>query len=537
MSVTENRFVKYALIILGGTIFSAYLFYSINDKYIVRNKSLIDGAKAKVQVKLIKELDRISLAMESMESLIKNSDTIPYPVFSELTEPFLNKLSGLILLGWGPELHFGETEGAMLNCNVVQDSICQQGQALLSFIRTDGKIEPKDGNPDRINSIPAEVKNGAGENLNKVIADAVSSRKAVISRSFPLTDDSKGRKAFFSMIPVFDSDDTSIKGISFGLFDMEELIRATLVYELPILDIEIRDLSNAEASQTTADSENMGSLLVDTLQLSSGGKGWDVIVNPKASLKKYPHSAESYFVLFLGLFSSILAAFVVKQRDEYSMRLSQEVQERTKELEDSNKLKETLLREIHHRVKNNLQIASSLMNLQKRKLTDPHMIDAFTSSQGRISAIALIHEEIYQHRDTKAVDFKNYLKDLIRYHGKISPSVSYEIDCPDITLDLDTAVPVALITSELLVNALKHAFPFEGQENSIQFKVQEELDGRIELSISDNGTGLPKDFDIKGSEGLGFEIVSKLCRQINAGFTFETNQYGTTFLIVFRPRK
>lgn len=98
-------------------------------------------------------------------------------------------------------------------------------------------------------------------------------------------------------------------------------------------------------------------------------------------------------------------------------------------------------------------------------------------------------------------------------------------------------MPIALITSELLVNSLKHAFPQEGHGNIIRFHVREVGDGRIELTLSDNGTGLPQDFDIKDTKGLGFEIVQKLCRQIDAKFNFETNNKGTTFVIVFKPRK
>ncbi len=536
MSLPGNQFIKYALILFFGTIFSAYLFYSVNDKYLIRNKSLVDTAKAKVQVKLINELDRINLAMESMETLIKNSDTISYPVFSELTNPFLGKLNGLKLLGWGPQLHRYQTLGTMMNCSAVKDSACDKGLNALKIIEiyTDSvsgaktPMATRDLNSSKQNVISTSVKNA--------IAEAINSRKVVLSNSFQLMSNKRDKYYFISALPVFHLDDASINGISFGLFDLEEFVQTTLVYELPVLDIEILDRPIPPPLSIPLDITNNNYRFRDTLHLSSGGKGWDVIVSPKQALQKYPHSIESYFVLLLGIFSSLLLLFVIKQRDEYATRLTKEVKERTIELEESNRLKETLLREIHHRVKNNLQIASSLMNLQKRKLTDTKTIDAFTSSQGRISAIALIHEEIYQHRDIKAVDFNNYLNDLIKYHRNISPSVSYQIDCPNISLDLDTAVPVALITSELLVNSLKHAFEDEALDNRIWFKVHEGDGGSIELSISDNGKGLPKDFDIKGAKGLGFEIVQKLCRQISADFSFETTAEGTAFLLKFTPR-
>ncbi|MGB6151075.1 MAG: histidine kinase dimerization/phosphoacceptor domain -containing protein [Pricia sp.] len=535
MSTTGNRFIKYGLILFFGSVFSAYFFYSVNDKYLTRNNALIETSEAKVQVKLINELDKLNLAMESIETLIKNTDSVPQTIFSELTNPFLEELNGILLLGWGPRLHECDTENAMFNCKGERDSIRTPCQKILAMMTTGGICVPKFDQQSLATTSNTEIDENYKEYLSNTIADAVSSRKPVISKLFPLLDKDENSRGFISAIPVYDAENASIKGISFGLFDLNQFINATLIYELPILDVAIRDKKNHEVSTVTLN-QNMNSHPSEgTLNLGATIIGWDVIVNPKATIKNYPHSAESYFVLLLGLFSSVLIVFVVKQRDGYSIRLSKEVKDRTKELEDSNTLKETLLREIHHRVKNNLQIASSLMNLQKRKLTDPYMIEAFTSSQGRISAIALIHEEIYQHRDTKAVDFENYLNDLIKYHRKISPSVSYEIDCPEITLDLDTAVPVALITSELLVNSLKHAFPDDEYKKFIRFKVREQANGFIKLLISDNGKGLPCDFDITNSSGLGFEIVNKLCRQINANFKFSSNPEGTTFIIIFRP--
>lgn len=519
------RFLKYVLILLAGTIFSAYFFYSVNDKYVTRNRFQVEAAKAKVQVKLLNELDKVNLAMESMETFIKNSDSLSHVQFSELTDPFLNELNGLILLGWGPELHNFEAKGILLNCKMERDTACKQGNTVLSF------FESKNANRDAGLAQDFQTENGY------TLVEAISSRKAIISRAFALTGAMEGRSGFLSLIPVFGIDGLRVRGVSFGLFDLDELIKETLVYELPILDIEITDNPTPASSPSPIGLENSKYIRGDTLRLAALGKRWTVMLSPKDAFKAYPHAAESYFVLLLGLLSSLLLAFVVKQRDEYAQRLSREVIKRTKELEDSNRLKETLLREIHHRVKNNLQIAASLMNLQKRKLADPDMIEALTSSQGRISAIALIHEEIYQHHDTKAVDLKNYLTDLIKYHSKISPSIDYEIDCCIITLDLDTAVPIALITSELLVNSLKHAFAEEGLGNLIRFKARKETDGQIILSVSDNGTGLPKGFDVYNTKGLGFEIVHKLCRQINAKFSFTTGSGGTTFTIGFKPRE
>ena len=493
---------------LAGTIFSAYLFYSINEKYKERNNSIIETAIAKVEVKLLVELSKIDLTMESMELFINNSDTIYLPTFKELTTPFLEDLNGILLLGWKPEAKTTTSTGYIVHKVQYPDS--------LKIHRT-----------EQLNNI-----------LLPLIDEALQSRRTVFSEPILELYGKPDTHVFLSMISVYDSTKSSVKGVSFGVFDMDKLVKETLKYELPILDIGIKDHSSPMATLFEDKTNNsLGNKDIHLLNLNAANRVWDVTLGPKSIYIDYPHSYESYFVLLLGLFSSMLLALVLKQRDDYLFRLSQEVRNRTKELEESNKLKETLLREIHHRVKNNLQIASSLMNLQKRRLTDPTMIDAFTSSQGRISAIALIHEKIYEHKDAKAVNLKSYLKVLMKSHQNISPNVIYEIDCPELAIDLDTAVPIALIASELVVNALKHAFQDNTEENRLTIRVKEYPNGEIELAIIDNGAGVPSHFDVKKSKGLGFEIIKKLCRQINGRFSFDSSDNGTTFKILFDQRR
>jgi two-component sensor histidine kinase len=249
----------------------------------------------------------------------------------------------------------------------------------------------------------------------------------------------------------------------------------------------------------------------------------------------YPHTAESYFLLLLGIATTLLLLVVLGQRDDYSVRLESEVRLRTADLEASNKLKENLLREIHHRVKNNLQIASSLMNMQKRKLTSPEAREALEDSQNRILAIALTHQKIYQDQDTKAVNLKEYLTDLTGYQKKMFPAVDYAITSPEILIDLDKAVPLALIISELLINASKHAFPIPGEDNRLEIEVTSTNDEQVCITVRDNGIGLGDDFDSKESQGLGFKIIHALCKQISATFSFSSFQ-GAQFEILFHNK-
>ena len=176
------------------------------------------------------------------------------------------------------------------------------------------------------------------------------------------------------------------------------------------------------------------------------------------------------------------------------------------------------------------------MNMQKRKLRSKEAITALEDSQARISAIALTHQKIYQEKDSKAVNLNEYLNDLMEYEKKISSSFSYKIECPDISIDLDRAVPLALIISELATNAVKHAYPDTKKYNELLINVERLNGDEVSLTILDNGKGLPKDFDIAKADGIGFEIIRALCRQISAKLAYESNEGGTQFNLVFENK-
>ena len=171
--------------------------------------------------------------------------------------------------------------------------------------------------------------------------------------------------------------------------------------------------------------------------------------------------------------------------------------------------------------------------MQKRKLTSQEAITALEDSQSRILAIAMTHQKIYQDKDSKAVNLSDYLNDLMDHEKKISYSFSYKIDCPNISIDLDNAVPLALIISELVTNAVKHAYPDNEKYNELLINVERLNVEDVSLTIRDNGKGLPNDFDIAKAEGIGFEIIRALCRQISAKLTYQSSGQGTLFNLVF----
>ena len=196
--------------------------------------------------------------------------------------------------------------------------------------------------------------------------------------------------------------------------------------------------------------------------------------------------------------------------------------------------KEILLKEIHHRVKNNLEIISSLITLQTANINDEVSLKNLGDWQNRINSIAIIHKELYQNSDFSKVVFQVYIEKLVAQLSKIyekGKNISTRINAHSISLDINHSIPLGLIINELVSNAYKHAFE-QQLSGWIQITLQKSANDQLELRIKDNGVGLPNDFDIEKSESLGLKLVSLLSRQIG-GRLYNSNKNGTTFNIIF----
>ncbi len=197
--------------------------------------------------------------------------------------------------------------------------------------------------------------------------------------------------------------------------------------------------------------------------------------------------------------------------------------------------KEVLLKEIHHRVKNNLQVISGLLNLQSRYIDNGEAKVVYRESQNRIISMALIHEELYQAKDLASVDFADYVDNLARNliaSFSIDPEmIELSINVEDIRLVVDTAIPCGLIINELLSNSLKHAFT-DGETGRVRTDFSIEDDGSFLLEVSDNGKGFPKKLDFRKTKSLGMQLITILTEQL--GGSIELNrEKGTTFTIRF----
>ena len=201
--------------------------------------------------------------------------------------------------------------------------------------------------------------------------------------------------------------------------------------------------------------------------------------------------------------------------------------------------KEILLKEIHHRVKNNMQVISSLLSLQSRHLTDKAAIEMFRESQQRIRSMALVHEKLYQSKDLSRIDFSKYIENLIMFlfhsYRVNSDQVRIQTEVQDVLLDINSAIPCGLIINELVMNALKHAFP-GGRKGEITISLQASGDGTSILSVGDNGVGFPAGLDFHKTDTLGMQLVTMLVDQLDGTISME-RKLGTRFEVVFRELK
>ncbi|MGH8057749.1 MAG: histidine kinase dimerization/phosphoacceptor domain -containing protein, partial [Candidatus Entotheonellia bacterium] len=197
--------------------------------------------------------------------------------------------------------------------------------------------------------------------------------------------------------------------------------------------------------------------------------------------------------------------------------------------------KEILLKEIHHRVKNNLQVISSLIDLQADSIEHPQALQAFKESQQRIKSMALIHEQLYQSGNLARIDMAEYIQQLaaisFRTYGVAPAGITLQLTAEEVFLNLDTAIPCGLILNELLSNSLKHAFP-GGRPGEITITLCATPEGTYALMVRDTGVGLPKDVDIHRPESLGLQLVSMLTDQLDGTMELDSRE-GTTFRLTF----
>ncbi|HLN95390.1 MAG TPA: tetratricopeptide repeat protein [Flavobacterium sp.] len=259
----------------------------------------------------------------------------------------------------------------------------------------------------------------------------------------------------------------------------------------------------------------------------------------EAELKAKKQRYTLYFII-LALLLSVAFALWVWANLKKSRKQKRLIEEQKELIQESLAEKETLLREIHHRVKNNLQIISSLLNIQSTSIDDQNVLSSIQEGQSRVQAMSLIHQNLYQSERVNNVRIDNYLQELLQYLSNMfqieGRTITTEIAAEGIEFDIDTAIPLGLIVNELVSNAYKYAFTGRDQ-GRIQVLIQHTSDHGYLLTVANDGETLPDGFELKNHSSLGLKLVSILSRQLRGSFSADTPDGRTRFLVVFRDTK
>ncbi|GGW33620.1 sensor histidine kinase [Arenibacter certesii] len=246
-----------------------------------------------------------------------------------------------------------------------------------------------------------------------------------------------------------------------------------------------------------------------------------------------PVASRNLFSLFSILFSVYLLGSVVGKN---LLKAHSDLHKIKKENEISIEEKDTLLKEIHHRVKNNLQTVSSLLSLQSRSTGDKKIKDIIKSSQNRVISMAMVHEMLYMRKDLSRIEYKSYVCELGDYLIKSfkgsENNITLNVNIPEVKLGIDTAIPLGLLINEVITNALKYGIVDE-EHGEISIEIKETGNQDYELCIGDNGVGFPEEVSLVNSQTLGLKLIHNLVRQLQGTITRDNSKQGTNYVVTF----
>ncbi len=251
-------------------------------------------------------------------------------------------------------------------------------------------------------------------------------------------------------------------------------------------------------------------------------------IGSQQTMLKAQKVTQTYIIIIAALLLVFLAIV---------FKLLQDNRRKNKLLSQQNKEKEFLLKEIHHRVKNNLEIISSLLALQSEQITDPNVVEAMQESQNRVHSMSMIHQRLYQGKNLATIEMKDYFINLGSHVAEsfgAEETISMDYNMDALELDVDTAVPLGLIVNEVLTNAFKHAFPGK-RAGRISIGLKQAENRQLELTVTDNGIGQQAEKEVTPA-GFGKQLISLLTQQLNG--KMETNfENGTAIHFVFKQQR
>ncbi|BDS09973.1 histidine kinase dimerization/phosphoacceptor domain -containing protein [Aureispira anguillae] len=543
-----NRTTSLFLIPLLGVCISISNFYYINHTQITSNKKCIEQAITETQKKLDQELGKITLAISSLQVLFETADTINREIFDNFTMPFIKNLPGVRALEWAPKVsdefrevynHSLQAEGFHEHTITEADS---QTKKLVPAKQKAAYFPIQFIAPIRLSSFAVGYDLSSNPDRLACIKSSQEKQTIIVSPPLQLLQNASNSRSFLVLKSVQQAEET--KGVILGVYNMASFINTALKSELKLLDLLIYDKTADYKTLYTNMDVDWSTISFDKkkwshhFEITISNRVWSVYYMPKAALTDYPHLPLSYTFLISGVFITFLLTLMVYMNFNSQLSLEQKVKDRTQELDQSNQEQAVLLKEIHHRVKNNLQVITSLLSLQSSNIDDAKIKEIFSVSQYRINTMAILHEELYQADNLSKIGYSQYLKKLVDYliisiKGN-NHNITLDIKAPkDLKLNLDTAIPLGLLINEILTNALKYGIPKQ-TKGTIHIQIIPLTAPNFQLLIGDNGLGFSDEINHRTTKSLGLKLIHQLARQLNGSIKKVPQKEGTSYTILFQ---
>ncbi len=326
-----------------------------------------------------------------------------------------------------------------------------------------------------------------------------------------------------------------VAGLLFKLYKAQKNNKKAVYYGEITMDI--RDsLFNVEQVKAMSDVQDKYEAEKRELEIELLGK--DNALKEADLLRSQESEAQQRkiaLISILALIVSVLLALFLYRLYGQKKKANNELEQKNAVISEQKEKNELLLKEIHHRVKNNLQVVGSLLDLQSDSISDEAALSAVEDGQSRVKAMALIHQKLYQNEEVGSISFHGYADQLIKQLADVysgDKKIKVELEKDETVLDIDTAVPLGLILNELISNAYKYAFDDE-IEGELKVQLKEIEEGQYQLQVSDNGKGLANDFDIAKAKSLGLRLVRRLSKQLYGSVEYSYNQ-GAIFNVLFK---
>jgi len=546
----KNRNIKILIIFVIGLVISISSFYVLNNFKINSNKVLTEQAIRDTNKKIIKELKNIKLTISSLQLLFRTNASIDRALFHEFTIPFFEGLPGIKALEWAPlvtDSSRASYEASMIADGYKEFQIMQvdsSKRGLIPAKKKDIYFPIHFISPIELNKMALGFDLSSSEDRYSCIKNSYKTTGIAISPPLKLVQNTDGSKSFLVIQAV--KKNGIEEGVILGVYNMVDFINTILKEELNLLDIRIYDktanyasmYSNATGRPLPISGAIPSNLLSNHFETTIGDRIWAIYYAPNKKILAYPHLAISYACLFFGILITFLLILMIKSNADAKIELKKKVKDRTQELKESNKQQAILLKEIHHRVKNNLQVITSLLSLQSSNIEDSKTKEIFKVSQFRINAMAMLHEELYQSEDLSKIGYGKYLQKLVEHlitsiKGPDN-NIDLSIEVPEtLKLNIDTAIPLGLLINEVITNSLKYGF-LNQKGGSIYIKIIPETYPNFKLLIGDHGQGFPDTINHRTTKSLGLKLIRQLTRQLSGSVERNNKTKGVHYLIDFQ---